>query len=958
MGIFNLDLQSQVQPVQAVDNRSTATALGGLSNFLSSMGSLKQINDANAQAGKPTYTQVKDQQEQANLKNYSTALAELTQQRDAGLSPQAYQLKLKALDQNFATQGIDISSSAFDTARTSITGIPSTNWGMTDDQMLMNDLLKTPEGQGQLALANYSLEQELGKPPTQEEVANKVRADQAIKANFDNTTIRNQAELQQKLPIIQDQVAAVANDFNTSINILEKNGVDLTPEMLQNTYVQYRGFKAETLAKLPSDTPQATKDNLFKLTDEFFTSYGMEKVDGVFKIESKAALDLKYKAQLTVKALEERGKGADNLLALGILKNGYSISVQDQPAMDMALSNIDLTPSTPDYITEAGIVLSNDLISTAQAISAPNVTFLRDAKSYTNAFKDAIGQDAYDLNTKQTAAQGWNNFQARSTIIKGWNPADIASGKADPASVYTNVAGLATALGTIDFQNEAASFEGVRSSVSSTLAPIIDALEKADPEKGKAARTLMFYSLGKAAAEYDAQVKAEEKALNIGFNPKSGTYELNLGLYAGSTADQLELDRRQSLSLLINTKFGNDLTQAVANGVTLTEADLKGLKGFEGTTLLAAQDLVDIYMGDLPEADRFKRLLDLRNSRVYLDNVAGQIEPKAMKEARLNTADRIAADTKAALAQTEGQVTAGGITTSTLAPTSTTAALLDKFEGGGDYNALFGFANREGGPFAGTNVSEMTIGQLKDFADNKYADYSRKQLGYKATPMGRYQFVGTTLADVAKRMGLADDTVFSPAVQDQMFTFYAKEVIADKAPAGQRAALRGAWEGLKNASDAELDAMIAEIQSGKASFATSGPTQVTRFQGANPSTPNANPPAQTAPVQTQRSGPVDMPTASQVPTATPTGQGATAALPEQVQAQQQPQGNEPKTAGNTPIDPAILDTISALAQNANDVRVFTTTDEMKQAYTNKEVNIGSLVVINGKLMSVTQDMVK
>ena len=943
MGIFNLDLKSEVQPVQAVANRSTATALGGLSNFLSSMGNLKQINDANAQAGKPTYTQVKDQQEQANLKNYSTALADLTQQRDAGLSPQAYQLKLKALDQNFATQGIDISSSAFDTARTSITGIPSTNWGMTDDQMLMNDLLKTPEGQGQLALANYTLEQELGKPPTQEEVANRVRADQAIKANFDNTTIRNQAELQQKLPIIQDQVAAVANDFNTSINILEKNGVDLTPEMLQNTYVQYVGFKAETLAKLPSDTPQETKDNLFKLTDEFFTSYGMSKVDGVFKIEPKDVLDLKYKAQLTVKALKERGNVADNLLALGIVQNGYSIRVQDQPVIDQALGNIDLTPSTPDYITEAGIVLSNDLISTAQAISAPNVTFLRDAKSYTNAFKDAIGQDAYDLNTKQTAAQGWNNFQARSTIIKGWNPADIASGKADPASVYTNVAGLATALGTIDFQNEAASFEGVRSSVSSTLTPILDALEKADPEKGKAARTLMFYSLGKAAAEYDAQVKAEEKALNIGFNPKSGTYELNLAMYAGSAADQLELDRRQSLSTLINSKFGNDLTQAVANGVTLTEADLKGLKGFEGTTLLAAQDLVDIYMGDLPEADRFKRVLDLRNSRVYLDNVAGQIEPKAMKEARLNSADRIAADTKAALAQTEG---------------STTAALLDKFEGGGDYNALFGFANREGGPFAGTNVSEMTIGQLKDFADNKYADYSRKQLGYKATPMGRYQFVGTTLADVAKRMGLADDTVFSPAVQDQMFTFYAKEVIADKAPAGQRAALRGAWEGLKNASDAELDTMIAEIQSGKASFATSGATQGTRFQGSNPSTPNANPPAQTAPVQAQGAGPVAMSTASQVPTATPTGQGATAALPEQVQAQQQPQGTEPKTAGNTPIDPAILDTISALAQNANDVRVFTTTEEMKQAYDNQEVNVGSLVVINGKLMSVTQDMVK
>ena len=169
---------------------------------------------------------------------------------------------------------------------------------------------------------------------------------------------------------------------------------------------------------------------------------------------------------------------------------------------------------------------------------------------------------------------------------------------------------------------------------------------------------------------------------------------------------------------------------------------------------------------------------------------------------------------------------------------STTAALLDRFEGGGDYNALFGFANREGGPFAGVKISEKTIGELKDFANGEYADYSRRQLGYKATPMGRYQFVGSTLASVAQRMGLSDDTVFTPEVQDQMFVFHAKEVMDGRSPQGKRAALRGTWEGLQNASDAELDKMISEIESGTVSFGTTGISGGS-FRGARPSDANA-----------------------------------------------------------------------------------------------------------------------
>jgi hypothetical protein len=139
--------------------------------------------------------------------------------------------------------------------------------------------------------------------------------------------------------------------------------------------------------------------------------------------------------------------------------------------------------------------------------------------------------------------------------------------------------------------------------------------------------------------------------------------------------------------------------------------------------------------------------------------------------------------------------------------------LIDRTEGGADYNTLFEFSNREGREFSGTKVSEMTIGELEQFADGPYGEWSKGRLGYKATPMGRYQFVGDTLTAVADRMGLSNNTVFTPEVQDAMFHFYAKERLATATtPAQKRKVLREGWEGFKKVSDRELDLAIAEFE--------------------------------------------------------------------------------------------------------------------------------------------------
>lgn len=142
-------------------------------------------------------------------------------------------------------------------------------------------------------------------------------------------------------------------------------------------------------------------------------------------------------------------------------------------------------------------------------------------------------------------------------------------------------------------------------------------------------------------------------------------------------------------------------------------------------------------------------------------------------------------------------------------------ALADRTEGGADYNTLFGFANQKGKAFEGVNISTMTIGDLLKFSakSGRYGQHVKaNNNGVLATPMGRYQFVGTTLGAVAKDMGLSADTVFSPEVQDKMFVFHARQVLAGgNTAAEKRNRLRKTWVGFNNVSDEELDSAIRQI---------------------------------------------------------------------------------------------------------------------------------------------------
>lgn len=111
-------------------------------------------------------------------------------------------------------------------------------------------------------------------------------------------------------------------------------------------------------------------------------------------------------------------------------------------------------------------------------------------------------------------------------------------------------------------------------------------------------------------------------------------------------------------------------------------------------------------------------------------------------------------------------------------------------ESGGDYNALFGYSNRKG-PFAGVNVTDMTVNDVIRFTDpsGPYAQWVKGQVGHVATPVGAYQVVGTTLRAAARGLGLTGNERFDQATQDAIGNWI------------YQTQGTGAWEGYRGPQD-------------------------------------------------------------------------------------------------------------------------------------------------------------
>lgn len=81
---------------------------------------------------------------------------------------------------------------------------------------------------------------------------------------------------------------------------------------------------------------------------------------------------------------------------------------------------------------------------------------------------------------------------------------------------------------------------------------------------------------------------------------------------------------------------------------------------------------------------------------------------------------------------------------------------------GADYNTLFGYAEQEGQPFAGTDITKMTIGEVMRLQRQMVSDNG------VSSAVGKYQFIQPTLKEAVAGAGLSAGDTFSPENQDKL----------------------------------------------------------------------------------------------------------------------------------------------------------------------------------------------
>lgn len=81
---------------------------------------------------------------------------------------------------------------------------------------------------------------------------------------------------------------------------------------------------------------------------------------------------------------------------------------------------------------------------------------------------------------------------------------------------------------------------------------------------------------------------------------------------------------------------------------------------------------------------------------------------------------------------------------------------------GATYDTMYGYAERPGGAFAGTKVTDLTIKEVQDLQKKMVANNG------VSSAIGKYQFIQTTLREAVKALGLDPNEKFSPEVQDKL----------------------------------------------------------------------------------------------------------------------------------------------------------------------------------------------
>lgn len=844
-GIFAPTLQSDVSPVRAVE---TPSAVGALANVASDVAQgffrAKDERERLAAARAPSYTERKDTFDQKVLSSYTNELTGLYQTaQEKGWSSTELARRENNLDLKYLGQGLDTSSSGFKAAKTTVTGKPVEDFGRSDDQVFIESVQSREGGEGLITSARLDLVGKGLDPNDPTNVAASLRERETKQAELNRLRLDETLSVAEGKVIFTSGLDDLVRESETALTALTASGAIVPAEAIQNQYLQVKALEQQAnafLARNPNatDADKAVIEQAISRAEAVFEVAGVQFENGEFRQMGPVELQQADRLKKTIAILRKSPETLDNIIAAGltdgsILKDPAKYA-QAESRLNLATQRMEAMGETevqPDWITENNIIVSNSLMKSysnlVQYQTDPDRTFEKASEGAVSL----LGEEEKAKWSSLDNTGAWTATKAFSSAAKITGD-NVTLTPRQAEATFNNLVGLSLGFERIDINSEAVSFDGVRKEVSADLPKLLSKLKQADPTLGTQAEEMLFRSLVGQKLAYDQRIKSDEAAQGVVYNPATNTYNFR------------EVDTNTLLLRnLVAERYGNDIEKLRNSGFTGLRLEdvmpsdqaqrnrkiLEEEARFSGGGMSADQReaaMVDSYVrSKLPDKDVLLNVADLRNSSVYLSNLSSKIEPTEAKEAR-----ELAQETADALRGTTGTDIQGrnAVTVTELEGAdvisggSVTAQLIDKYESGrGGYRTLFRQAQEAGKPFEGYDVTTKTLGELYEFSNpsgavGTYGAYvkANNPKGDLATPMGRYQFIGTTLRDTAKRMNLPDSTVFTPDVQDAMFLFLARDAIEGKSQEGKRKALRGTWDGFNKATDTQLNQMISEIESG------------------------------------------------------------------------------------------------------------------------------------------------
>lgn len=540
---------------------------------------------------------------------------------------------------------------------------------------------------------------------------------------------------------------------------------------------------------------------------------------------------------------------SEELLGLPALKNANSVRSAELVKGIGQLAEKNAT--SVGEMAIASVIYSGDMSAIANALPslAKNADFLlslNEKDLVSVGLKNDPDKTMENIEAGMAGASPQAKYEIATSMAGLVNGSDISGQiKASPGAFDTWAKGTLQGIAALKSLGSDASGSWITSNDYNTVfGPAffnnLQAVTEVDPAIGAEIKVQALEALNRQGTQLEAMLTGMEQSGPFIWDRTEGTFRLNpnpvgnqLGAWRSPTVASLALGGEGVLQQAVDELYGGDVNALIKDkGARIRRAgfgsDQETLVGQAGAFFsgrgtnyrVLSQELDNYFRQAAPAnagkyADAYKKNIEVRD-KLYgtVGEQVGQPYTPPTEEVQ---------GAVAGTTQSNNVINASG---------SMTQRLMDKYEGGGDYDTLFGHS-QNGGPFNGVKITNMTLSQVLDFANprGQYGQWVKGKVGRVATPMGRFQFVGSTLRQVATEMGLdLDNTVFTPDVQNAMFTHYATKVIGNKTGASARSALRGAWEGMKSASDAEVDAMIEEIKTGKANFGPAS-TSGSRFGG-------------------------------------------------------------------------------------------------------------------------------